>query len=146
MSIVEQLVRLWTQPVAPSAEGVAAFNETYTDPVSINGVETPLTDLVEWARRLQRAFADLRIELIEQIDMPERIVIVFRQRGRHVGELETPLGKVSPTGREVDVRTIDVLSLTEGRISAIHVVPDRLGMLMQLDAVRLTEPHPSRQG
>ncbi len=49
---------------------------------------------------------------------PGRVVIVFWQRGRHVGPLETPLGEISPTGREVEVRVIDVLSITDGRISA----------------------------
>ena len=133
--MVEALVRLWTQPVAASADALAAFGNTYTDPVSINGVDVPLADLVERARALQRALADLRIELIDQIEAPGRVVIVFWQRGRHVGPLETPLGEISPTGREIEVRVIDVLSITDGRISAIQVVPDNLRLAMQLGAV-----------
>jgi predicted ester cyclase len=135
MDVVERLVLLWTEPVAASAEALTAFSETYTDPVSINGVDVPLADLVARARSLQRAFADLRIELIEQIETSGRLVIVFWQRGRHVGPLETPLGEISPTGREVEMRVIDVLSITDGRISAIQVVPDNLGLAMQLGAV-----------
>jgi ketosteroid isomerase-like protein len=50
-----------------------------------------------------------------------------------------PLGEISPTGREVEVRVIDVLSITDGRISGIQVVPDNLGLAMQLGAVRLVE-------
>jgi hypothetical protein len=34
------------------------------------------------------------------------------------------------------VRTIDVLTVTDGLISAIWVVADDLGLLRQLDAVR----------
>jgi ketosteroid isomerase-like protein len=139
MNVVERLVRLWTEPVAASAEALAAFNEAYSDPVSINGVDVPLADLVERARRLQRAFADLRMELIERIETPGRVVIVFWQRGRHVGPLETPLGEISPTGREVEIRVIDVLSISDGRISAIQVVPDNLGLAMQLGAVQLVQ-------
>src|SRR6266498_4053141 len=119
--------------------GPRRFGEAYTDPVAINGVDVPLSDLVERARGLQRAFADLRIELIEQIEAPGRVVIVFWQRGRHIGPLETPLGEISPTGREVEIRVIDVLSITDGRISAIQVVPDNLALAMQLGAVRLVE-------
>jgi hypothetical protein len=37
------------------------------------------------------------------------------------------------------VRVIDVLSITDGRISGIQVVPDNLGLAMQLGAVRLVE-------
>ena len=55
------------------------------------------------ARGLQRAFADLRMEMIERIETPGRLVIVFWQRGRHVGPLETALGEVAPTGREVEI-------------------------------------------
>ena len=139
MSMVEALVRLWTQPVAASADALAAFGNTYTDPVSINGVDVPLADLVERARALQRALADLRIELIDQIEAPGRVVIVFWQRGRHVGPLETPLGEISPTGREIEVRVIDVLSITDGRISAIQVVPDNLRLAIQLGAVQLVQ-------
>jgi hypothetical protein len=29
MSVVERLVRLWTEPLAPSAEALAAFREAY---------------------------------------------------------------------------------------------------------------------
>jgi ketosteroid isomerase-like protein len=137
MTLVERVVRLWTKPVPASDEALAAFREAYTDPVVVNGVEVPVTDLVARARALQRALADLRIELIEHVEAPGRIVIVFWQRGRHVGPLETPLGVIEGTGREVQIRVIDVLSITDGRISAIQVVADNLALGMQLEAIRL---------
>jgi hypothetical protein len=46
MTLVERLLRLWTEPVAAPGEALAAFGEAYTDPVVINGVEVPLSDLV----------------------------------------------------------------------------------------------------
>lgn len=128
-------MRLWTEPVAAQPNAMAAFGELYTDPVSINGSDMPLVDLVERARALQRAFADLRIEIIEELEAPGRVVIVFVQRGRHVGPLMLPLGEVPATGREVEVRTIDVLSLSGTRIDAVHVVADNLGLAMQVGAV-----------
>jgi len=64
---------------------------------------------------------------------------VFWQRGRHIGPLELPFGEIGPTGREVEVRVIDVLSISDGRISAIQVVPDNLGLAMQLGAVQLVQ-------
>jgi ketosteroid isomerase-like protein len=139
MDFVARLLRLWTEPVPAPSEALAAFRELYTDPVSVNGIDVPVTALVERARAFQRAFADLRLELIDRFETPERLVIVFRQRGRHVGPLELPLGEIEATGRDVDVRTIDVLSLRDGRISAVHVVPDNLGLAMQLGAVRLVQ-------
>jgi len=100
---VEHLTRLWTEPVPASAEAVRAFGELYTDPVSINGTPTSLLDLVERARALQRAFADLSMEIVDEFEAPNRLVIVFLQR--------------------------------DHRISAVQVVPDNLGLAMQLDAV-----------
>jgi predicted ester cyclase len=137
MRTVEHLTRLWTEPVPASAEAARAFGELYTDPVSINGTPTSLLDLVERARAVQRAFADLSMEIVDEFEAPDRLVIVFLQRGRHVGPLSLPLGEISPTGRQVEVRTIDVLSMTDHRISAVQVVPDNLGLAMQLDAVAL---------
>ena len=90
VSVIDRVLPLWTQPVPDGAEALARFAEAYTDPVSINGADVPLTDLVERARGLQRAFADLRIELIEQMEAPERVAIVFLQRGRHVGPARDP--------------------------------------------------------
>ena len=48
-----------------------------------------------------------------------------------------PLGTVAPTQRDIEVRTIDVLSVTAGVISAIWVVSDDLGLVRQLDAAKL---------
>jgi predicted ester cyclase len=134
------LLRLWTEPVAATPDALAAFGALYTDPVSVNGVDVALVDLVERARALHRAFADLSIEIIDEIEAPDRLVIVFWQRGRHVGPLVLPLGDMAATGRRFEVRTIDVLSISAGRISAIQVVPDNLGLAMQLGAVALAQP------
>jgi predicted ester cyclase len=53
-------------------------------------------------------------------------------RGRHVGPYETPFGTIQPTGSEVQIRTIDVLTITAGKISAIWMNADDLGTLRQL--------------
>jgi hypothetical protein len=45
--------------------------------VSVNGADTPLVDLVERARAMQRAFCDLSMEIIDEVEAPGRLVIVF---------------------------------------------------------------------
>jgi hypothetical protein len=47
------------------------------------------------------------------------------------------LGTVAPTHRDIEARTIDVLTITGGTISALWAVSDDLGLLRQLDAVKL---------
>jgi SnoaL-like polyketide cyclase len=64
-------------------------------------------------------------------------VVAFVMRGRHVGPYASPLGTVGPTGRDIAVRTIDVLTVVDGLVTAIWVVADDLGLLLQLDAARL---------
>jgi predicted ester cyclase len=135
VSPVEHLSRLWTRPIPAGDEGVRAFGELYADPVRVNGVDVPLTDLVDRARALQRAFAGLRMEILDTVETPDRLVLAFLQRGRHVGPLALPLGTVPATGRDIEVRTIDVLTLRDGRITAIQVVADQLGLAMQVGAV-----------
>ena len=45
--------------------------------------------------------------------------------------------RVAPTQRDIEVRTIDVLTITGGLIFAIWVVSDDLGLLHQLGAIKL---------
>lgn len=88
---------------------------------------------------LQHAFSDLEIEQIEQIESSDRFVLVFLQRGRHTGVFESPLGPIAPTGRVFEIRVIDVLTISRGKITAIEVVPDNLSLAIQLDALRLAD-------
>jgi ketosteroid isomerase-like protein len=139
IELVAQLTRLWAEPFASESEALIAFAETYADPVRINGTDVPLSQLVARARMLQRAFRDLQIEPIEQVESGDRFVLAFLQRGRHAGPFETPLGSIAPTGRTFEIRVIDVLTISDGRITAIEVVPDNLSLMMQLGAVRLVD-------
>ena len=135
-----RLFDLWREPVDERDDPESAFRELYADPVSINGTPTPVTALVERARELQRAFADLTMELVEQVETSDRLAIAFYMRGRHVGPLRTSIGTIAPTGGTVETRTIDVLTIADGVVTAVWVVADELGMLAQLDAVQLTVP------
>ena len=77
------------------------------------------------------------MHILDTVETPDRVVIAFLMRGRHVGPFVSPLGTVAPTQRDIEVRTIDVLTVTAGVISAIWVVSDDLGLLRQLDAAKL---------
>jgi hypothetical protein len=59
---------------------------------------------------LNAAFSGLRHELIDVVEAPGRLVIAFRLHGTHTGSYPTPLGPRAATGRDIAVRTIDVLS------------------------------------
>jgi ketosteroid isomerase-like protein len=136
-TLPDRLLDLWQEPVDERDDPGAAFRELYADPVSINGTPTPVSALVERARTLQRAFEGLTTEVVDQVETPNRVVIVFYMRARHAGPLVTPIGTVAATGGTIEIRTIDVLTIRDGLITALWVVSDELGMLNQLDAIRL---------
>ena len=137
-ALLDRLLDLWQEPVDERDDPEAAFRELYADPVSINGTPMPVSWLVERARAMQRAFDGLTTEIVDQVETPDRVVIAFYLRARHVGPLVTPLGTVAPTGGAVEVRTVDILTVADDLITALWVVSDELGMLTQLGAVRLS--------
>jgi predicted ester cyclase len=136
-AILERLLPLWTQPVDARDDPEAAFGQVYADPVVVNGTPMSLTELAARARSLQQAFGGLGMDILDTVETPGRVVVAFVMRGRHVGPFASSLGPVAPTGRDIEVRTIDVLTVSDGLISDIWVVADDLGLLRQLDAVRL---------
>jgi hypothetical protein len=143
-SLVERLESLWAQPVGARADAEAAFAEVYADPVVVNGVAMTIAELAGRARSLQQAFDRLGMDILDIVETPGRVVIAFIMRGRHVGPYPSPLGTVAPTHRDIEVRTIDVLTIVNGLISAIWVVTDDLALLRQLGAVTLTpSQHPA---
>ena len=137
IALLERLLPLWTEPVDGRGDPEAAFGEVYADPVVVNGTEMSLAALVARARSLQQAFDQLGMEILDTVETPDRVVVAFEMRGRHVGPYASPLGTVAPTGRDIAVRTIDVLTIAGGLVTGIWVVADDLGLLRQLDAASL---------
>jgi ketosteroid isomerase-like protein len=135
---VERLLRLWTELPADDVAAEAAFRQLYADPVSVNGAPVSVRVLVARARALGAVFDGLQRELLDVVDDGGKVAVAFRLRGRHVGTLGTAAGPVPATGRPLEIRVIDVLTLTDGRISSIWMVADELGALLALDAVRLS--------
>jgi predicted ester cyclase len=136
---VQRLLRMWTDPLPEDdSAAAAAFRELYSDPVTVNGASVTAADLVARARVMQAALERPEREVLSVVDAGASVALVFRLAGRQVGPLETPAGRVPPTGRRVDVRIIDVLTLTDGRISGIWMVADWLSALAAAGAVQVS--------
>lgn len=135
---VDRLLRLWTDPLPDDdAAAAAAFRELYTDPVAVIGTDLAVVDLVARARALQGVFEPLEREVLDVVEGDGRVAVAFRMGGRQIGTLATAAGPLAPTGQDLRLRVIDVLTLTGGRISAITMVADELGALISAGAVRL---------
>ena len=132
--LVDRILALWTGPVdAPDAK--AEFQALYTDPVTVNGFDLSVDDLLARARALHATFSGLRAELLQVVSGANSIAVAFVMHGQHTGPYAGPFGPVARTGVQVRIRTIDVLTLTGGRVSAIWVNADDLGLLRQLGVV-----------
>ena len=134
---VEALLDLWTDLPADPAAAADAFRTLYTDPMTVNGNRLTAEDLVTRARALQQTFDPVRRGVLEVVDAGDRLAVAFRLSGRQVGPLTTAAGVLAPTGQEIALRVIDILTLTDGRISEITMVADELGALVAVGAVRL---------
>jgi predicted ester cyclase len=135
---VQRLLRMWTDPL-PEDDGAAAaaFRELYSDPVTVNGNSLTVADMVTRARVMQRALEAPEREVLSVVDAGASVAVAFRLAGRQVGPLDTPAGRVPPTGQRVDLRVIDILTLTDGRISSIWMVADWLTALTAAGALRM---------
>jgi predicted ester cyclase len=131
MNFLERLFQAWTA-VDDLSDIEDQFAALYTDPVRVNGSAMSLADLAARARALHAAFSDLRAEILQIVEDAGSLAIVFVMHGRHTGPYQSPFGIIQPTGSDVQIRTIDVLTLAAEKISSIWVNADDLGTLRQL--------------
>ena len=128
---VDRLFHAWTA-VDDLTELEYRFAALYTDPVRVNGSDMTLIDLVARARSLHTAFSNLRAEVLQVVECTDSLAVAFVMHGWHTGPYESPFGTIQPTGFDVQIRTIDVLTFADERISSIWVNADDLGTLRQL--------------
>ncbi len=74
------------------------------------------------------AFADVRVEILQQVAEGDRVVTHLTSRGTHTGEF----GGVLPTGRSVSLSTIRIDRLQGGKIAEHWSVADVAGLLQQI--------------
>jgi len=134
---VDRLLRLRLEPL-PDDAAEAAFRQLYNDPVSINGEPIGILELVAHAKALQAAIEWPNLRVLSVVDGGAKTTVVYRLQGRQVGQLRTSIGLVPPTGRVVELRTIEVLTVAGGRIREIWTVANELGALVAADAVWLS--------
>jgi steroid delta-isomerase-like uncharacterized protein len=86
------------------------------------------------------AFPDLSVATEDLVAEGEKVVTRWTARGTHQGEL---MG-ITPTGKEVTIKGIDVLRIAEGRIVERWAQFNDLEMMQQLGTI--SEPGQSEEG
>jgi SnoaL-like polyketide cyclase len=135
--LVDRALRLWSEPLPEGNGAVAAFRNVYTDPLEVNGESTPLQVLVDRARMLQGALQGIRHHIKQRVEAPGRQAFAFQITGRHVGPLETPLGEVAATGREMTLDGIDIFLVDDeaDRVTGVWAIADLLALVIQAGAL-----------
>jgi ketosteroid isomerase-like protein len=115
MSVENQML------VARSLRGPAVFEEIY-HPELLNHPQTRAKgrDVVkDFYEKYNRAFDNFEGTIEEQFSAGENddlVVTVWKGRGIHRRELETPLGPLAPTNRHAEFHVITVVRVVNGRI------------------------------
>ena len=128
--LVERALALWDEGAAAQDNAVDRFLEVYTDPVVVNGVSTPLTDLVARAADMAAAFEDRRTTVHDVVEGHGFLAFAFEIRARHVGPWIGLAATVPPTGREVILRGMDIFHVDDdGRVARLWAVNDQSDLL-----------------
>jgi steroid delta-isomerase-like uncharacterized protein len=108
-------VRLW-------AQGDATVIDELVDPGAVTSMTgwsgTTVDALRDDVARYRGAFDDVTTEIRELLAEGERVVLWWRTTGTHVG----PYGDIAPepTGKRIVMEGVDVLTVRDGRIVAVH--------------------------
>lgn len=115
-----------------------AVDELFTDDYVLHDPASPeeirgRSGFKAYVRRFHDAFPDLEVEQVDQLVDGDRVATRFVIRGTHEGEL----AGVAPTGSTVTVDGTIISRIDGDRIAEEWTVVDVLGLLQQLDAVRI---------
>ncbi|MCC6983799.1 MAG: ester cyclase [Bauldia sp.] len=106
----------------------------FVDHHSQPGRPAGLAGVVQEMRELTEAFPDLRIENDLVIAKGDLVTVISTSRGTHRG----PLMGIAPTGKRVEIGSIDVFRVRNGMLVEAWHVEQLLQMMMQLGALDRT--------
>jgi predicted ester cyclase len=128
--LVERALALWDDGAAEQDDAVERFLAVYTDPVVVNGVSVPLTDLVARAAGMAAAFTDRRTTVHDVVEGDGFLAFAFEIRARHVRPWVGLAAAVPPSGREVTMRGMDIFHVDgDGRVARLWAVNDQSDLL-----------------
>jgi len=82
------------------------------------------------------AFPDLRATVEDAFEQGDRAVARVRYTGTHQGEL---MG-VAPSGRQIDIQSIDIIRLADGKCVEHWGVTDNMALMQQIGAIPQEAP------
>ena len=134
MTDLKDLTRRTWEVMLPAAD-IGALAEVI-DPDCVNhdtppGIPQGLDGVRQTAMLLHAAFSEQRYEVHHVIGDGYTVAIHATMHGRHTGDF---MG-ISPTGREVAMRSIHIVRYRDGREVETWALQDRLGLMQQLGVI-----------
>jgi steroid delta-isomerase-like uncharacterized protein len=82
-------------------------------------------------RALRSAVPDLELDVVHLLADGDKVIAHLRGRGTHLGDL----GGIAPTGTTIDVASITIIRMADGKFAERWNLVDRYGMLQQLGLI-----------
>jgi predicted ester cyclase len=118
-----------------AVDDLVALNEivhTVNNPNGLNTPETAKKFIVE----IRAAFPDAQVTVEDLVAEGDRVVNRVTIRGTQTGELnEPPVGRLSPTGRQITYTAIAINRFAGGKSVEVWSVGDDLGFWQQLGVI-----------
>jgi len=134
-ALLERSMALWNDGA------MAVADELYADPCVADGRALSPEDIKRYVASLFAAFPDIRFTIEDAVEEGDRIALRMTVRGTHRGDLLSPIGPLSPTGRSVSYTGMEWFRVASGKIVEVRTYWDYLSLLRQLGA--LPAPGPS---
>jgi hypothetical protein len=107
---LSRLARLWNDPPPDNdADAHRAFAEVYADRVVLNGDSVSVRDLVAMARQSHLTYRDQDRVILDVLDNGDKVAFALVLRAQQ-------------NDRPVAIRVIDILTLTDGLVTAVWAV------------------------
>ena len=132
-------------PVDAAKASVIAYNEKDWDKVKETVTPTVVYDEVGTHRKVTgsnevieawkgwaKAMPDSKATFEREVASGDTVTLELTWRGTHTGPLQTPNGEIAPTGRQIEVRGVQVVELADGKAQSIRHYFDMATLLGQL--------------
>jgi ketosteroid isomerase-like protein len=90
-----------------------------------------LDQLKELVSGYRSAFSNLAFDVEDTVCEGDKVIAIYRQRGKHTG----PLLEMEPSQKDLDLPVCSVTTFKNGKISEIHEIFDTLDLMRQLGAL-----------
>lgn len=100
----------------------------------VNNVPFGMTMSVrDYAQNYANGFPDSILKIERLISADQQVVAEYTVAGTNTGTYETPEGTVSPTGRPIEAKMLEIFDFDDsGKVVAVTAYFDRLGTTRQL--------------